>query len=139
MSLKDDNLGKTSKDFESDEAVEKCKCTEAFKYQAILGSHCQPCGYAVQQRHSQLQCGNTVNFKLFLLQGILVPSLHYGCELWGMHTPRGEAQKARVALPLRARTVLMAFVSYLRFSTDALAVRKCNGRPDAKLALSYPS
>ena len=52
----------------------------------------------VQQRHSQLQCGNTVNPKLFLLQSILAPSLHYGCELWGMHTPRGEAQKARVAL-----------------------------------------
>jgi len=52
----------------------------------------------VQQRHSQLQCGNTVNLKLFLLQGILAPSLHYGCELWGMHTPCGEAQKARVAL-----------------------------------------
>ncbi len=52
----------------------------------------------VQQRHSQLQCGNTVNLKLFLLQGILVPSLHYGCELWGMHTPRGAAQRARVAL-----------------------------------------
>ena len=52
----------------------------------------------VQQRHSQLQCGNTVNLKLFLLQGILAPSLHYGCELWGMHTPRGEAQKARAAL-----------------------------------------
>ncbi|DBA96670.1 TPA: hypothetical protein ACH3X1_016740 [Trebouxia sp. C0004] len=52
----------------------------------------------VQQRHSQLQCGSTVNLKLFLLQSILVPSLHYGCELWGMHTPCGEAQKARVAL-----------------------------------------
>jgi len=52
----------------------------------------------VQQRHSQLQCGSTVNLKLFLLQGILVPSLHYGCELWGMHTPRGAAQRARVAL-----------------------------------------
>ena len=51
----------------------------------------------VQQRHSQLQCGNTINLKLFLLQGILVPSLHYGCELRGMHTPHGEAQKARVA------------------------------------------
>ena len=34
----------------------------------------------VQQRHSQLQCGNTINLKLFLLQGILVPPLHYGCE-----------------------------------------------------------
>ncbi len=57
------------------------------------------CSWAVvQQRHSQLQCGNTVNLKLFLQQGILAPSLHYGCELWGMHTPRGEAQKARAAL-----------------------------------------
>ena len=35
----------------------------------------------VQQRHSQLQCGNTVNLKQFLLQGSLTPSLHYGCEL----------------------------------------------------------
>jgi len=52
----------------------------------------------VQQRHSQLQCGNTVNLKQFLLQGSLTPSLHYGYELWGMQTPRGEAQKARVAL-----------------------------------------
>ncbi len=41
----------------------------------------------VQQRHSQLQCGNTVNLKLFLLQSISVPSLHYGCDLWGMHSP----------------------------------------------------
>ncbi len=41
----------------------------------------------VQQRHSQLQCGNAVNLKLFLLQSILVPSLHYGCELWRMHAP----------------------------------------------------
>ena len=52
----------------------------------------------VQQRHSQLQCGNTVNLKLFLLQSILASSLHYGCELWGMRTPRGEAQKAWAAL-----------------------------------------
>ena len=52
----------------------------------------------VQQRHSQLQCGNTINLKLFLLQNILVPSQHYGCGLWGMHNPRGVAQKARVAL-----------------------------------------
>jgi len=35
----------------------------------------------VQQRHSQLQCGNTVNLKLFLLQSILVTSLQYPCTL----------------------------------------------------------
>ncbi len=52
----------------------------------------------VQQRHSQLQCGNTVNLKLFLLQSILVPSLHYNCELWGIHSPSGAAKKARTAL-----------------------------------------
>ncbi len=39
-----------------------------------------------------------MNLKLFLLQGILAPSRHYGCELWGMHSRRGEAQKTRVAL-----------------------------------------
>ena len=26
--------------------------------------------------------------KLLLLQSILVPSVHYGCELWGMHSPQ---------------------------------------------------
>ena len=52
----------------------------------------------VQQRHSQLQCGNTVNLMLSLLQSILVPALHYGCEIWGMHTPTGEAKAARAAL-----------------------------------------
>ena len=50
--------------------------------------------YHGQSRYSQLQCGNTVNLNLFLLQSILAPSLHYGCEIWGMHTPRSEAQIA---------------------------------------------
>ena len=35
---------------------------------------------------------------LSLLQSILVPALHYGCEIWGMHTPTGEAKAARAAL-----------------------------------------
>ena len=53
----------------------------------------------VQRRHSQLQCGNTVNLKLQLLQSILVPSMHYGCELWGMHSPQAAlANKARADL-----------------------------------------
>ncbi len=38
----------------------------------------------VQQRHSQMQRENTVNLKVQLLQSILVPSMHYSCELWGM-------------------------------------------------------
>lgn len=45
----------------------------------------------VQQRHYQLQCGDIVNLELFLLQGILVPSRHNGCELCGMHSPCGSA------------------------------------------------
>ncbi len=49
----------------------------------------------VQQRHSQLQCGNP---KLFLLQSILVPSLQYGCQMWGMHSPCGAAKQPRTAL-----------------------------------------
>ena len=35
---------------------------------------------AVQRRHSLLQCGNTVNLHLQLLQAILVPVLQYGCD-----------------------------------------------------------
>ena len=42
----------------------------------------------VQQRHSLLQCGNTINLHLHLLQTTLVPVLQYGCEIWGMHSPR---------------------------------------------------
>ena len=55
----------------------------------------------VQQRHSQLRCGNTVNLMLSLLQSILVPALHNGCEIWGVHTPTSEAKlffAARAAL-----------------------------------------
>ena len=33
---------------------------------------------AVQRHHSLLQCGNTVNLHLHLLQSILVPALQYG-------------------------------------------------------------
>ena len=52
----------------------------------------------VQQRHSQLQCGHTVHLMLSLLQSILVLALHYGCQIWGMHTPTGETKAARAAL-----------------------------------------
>ena len=43
---------------------------------------------AVQRRHSLLQCGRTVNLQLHLLQAVLVPALQYGCQIWGMHSPR---------------------------------------------------
>ncbi len=36
--------------------------------------------------------------KLHILQGILVPSLHYRCALSGMHSPNGTAQRARTAV-----------------------------------------
>ena len=36
---------------------------------------------AVQRRHSLLQCGNTINLHLHLLQAILVPLLQYGCQI----------------------------------------------------------
>lgn len=50
----------------------------------------------VQRQHLQLQCGNTVNLKLHLLQSILFPTKHYGCELWGMHSPHSAiANRAR--------------------------------------------
>lgn len=53
----------------------------------------------VQRRHSQLHCGATVNAKLQLSQSILIPSIHYGCELWGMHSPGAAlANKARTSL-----------------------------------------
>ena len=42
---------------------------------------------AVQRRHSTLQCGKTVNMQLHL-QAVLVPVLQYGCQVWGMHSPR---------------------------------------------------
>ena len=41
----------------------------------------------VQQKHAQFQCEDTVNLKLRLFQAILVPTVHYGCAVWGMHSP----------------------------------------------------
>ena len=49
---------------------------------------------------SLLQCGNTINPHLHLLQAILVPVLQYGCQIWGMHSPCvAVANDARAALP----------------------------------------
>ena len=54
----------------------------------------------VQRRHFLLQCGNTINLRLQLLQDILVPVLQYGCQVWGMHPPRvAAAADACAALP----------------------------------------
>ena len=54
---------------------------------------------AVQRRQSLLQCGNTISLHLHLLQAILVPVLQYGCQIWGMHSPRvAAANDARAAL-----------------------------------------
>ena len=43
---------------------------------------------AVQRRHSLLQCGKTINLHVHLLQAVLVSVLLYGCQVWGMHSPR---------------------------------------------------
>ena len=54
---------------------------------------------AVQQRHSLLQCGRTVNLQLHLLQAVLVPVLQYGCQICGMHGPCvAAANRARLDL-----------------------------------------
>ena len=45
----------------------------------------------VQQKHAQLQCGDSVNLKLHLFQSILVPTFHYGCQVWAMHSPTDRA------------------------------------------------
>ena len=53
----------------------------------------------VQRRHALLQCGNTINLHVHLLQAILVPVLQSGCQIWGMHSPCvAVANDARAAL-----------------------------------------
>ena len=49
---------------------------------------------AVQRKHAQLRCGDTVGLKLRLLQTILVRTVHYGCEVWGMHSTHVAAANA---------------------------------------------
>jgi hypothetical protein len=75
----------------------------------ILGSilscvrgHISPYHLSEGKGSCLLGCGSTVDLKLFLLQSIIVPSLHYGCEFWGMRIPQacGAAKKARTALQL---------------------------------------
>ena len=45
-------------------------------------------------------CASTLFLLLYAIRlvDILVPALHYGCEVWGMHTPTGEAKAARATL-----------------------------------------
>ncbi len=45
----------------------------------------------VQQKHAQLQCSDTVCLKFCLFQSILAPAFHYGCHVWGMHSPTDSA------------------------------------------------
>ena len=40
----------------------------------------------VQQKHAHLQCGDTVSLMFRLLQSILIPTFHHGCEICGMHS-----------------------------------------------------
>ena len=73
----------------------------------------------VQRRHSQLQCCATVNLKLQLLQSILVPSIHYGCELWGMHSLGAPlANKARIGLE-RMYTQFLRCICAVRSNTPS--------------------
>ena len=61
-----------------------------------------------------LQCGTTVNLQLHLLQAVLVPVLQYGCQVWGMHSPR-------VAAANYARLELQRLCDYyLRITCDLL-------------------
>ncbi|DBA97433.1 TPA: hypothetical protein ACH3X1_015152 [Trebouxia sp. C0004] len=54
---------------------------------------------AVQGRRSLLQCSKTIKLQLHLLQAVLVPVLQYGCQVWGMHSPRvAAANRARLDL-----------------------------------------
>ena len=69
---------------------------------------------AVQRRHPLLQCGNTVNLQLHLLQAVLVPVLQYGCQVWGMHSPRVAAAN-RACLDLQR-----LYDYYLRAICDLL-------------------
>ncbi|DBA78899.1 TPA: hypothetical protein ACH3X1_008781 [Trebouxia sp. C0004] len=46
-----------------------------------------------------IQCGKTIKLHLHLLQAVLVPVLQYGCQGWGMHSPRvAAANRARLDL-----------------------------------------
>jgi len=54
---------------------------------------------AVQRRHSLLQCGKSVNLQLHLKKAVLVHVIQFGCQMWGMHSPRvAAADHARLAL-----------------------------------------
>lgn len=37
--------------------------------------------------HSRSVATQKLETPVLLLQSILVPDVHYGCELWGMHSP----------------------------------------------------
>ena len=54
--------------------------------EAKMAASCQ--WAVVQKKHALRKRGDTVNLKLKLLQTILVPTIHYGCEVWGMHSQR---------------------------------------------------
>ena len=84
----------------------------------------------VQQRHSQLQCGDTVCFKLQLLQSILVPSVHYGCELW-VHMCPGSSTALRSAKH-QVSMLIKHHQLMVKYDTDYYSTNHCFVRLDTQ-------
>ena len=68
-----------------------------------------------------MRIGDTVGLKLRLFQSILVPTFHYGCQIWGMHTPTDPAaKKARQQLEQKYMFYLKHICRVRRTTSNAV-------------------
>ena len=81
----------------------------------------------IQNKHAQLQVGDTVNLKFQLFQSILVPTFHYGCEVWGMHSPTNtDAKQARTQLEQKYMFYLKRICGVQSTTSNAVILAETN-------------
>ena len=78
----------------------------------------------IQNKHAQLQVGDTVNLKF---QSILVPTFHYGGEVWGMHSPTStDAKQARTQLEQKYMFYLKRICGVQSTTSNAVILAETN-------------
>ena len=84
--------------------------------------------------------GDTVNLKFQLFQSILVPTFHYGCEVWGMHSPTNtDAKQARTQLEQKYMFYLKRICGVQSTTANAMILAETNVKSLKRFGGNSPS
>ena len=81
----------------------------------------------IQNKHAQLPVGDIVNLNFQLFQSILVLTFHYGCEVWGMHSPTStDAKQAHTQLEQKYMIYLKRIGGVQSTTSNAVILAETN-------------